>query len=97
MVPRADVEELVDVVVGPEIVDVLLIVEGGLVSVQSASLGGKRRVRQLGEIVEVPCVGVDELVDVIVCAEVVDVLLVVEDRMSVVDGTSVGLGGRRIL
>ncbi len=78
MVPRADVEELVDVVVGAKVVDVLLIVEGGLVSVERASLGGRRRVRQLGEVVVVPCVGVDELVDVVVRAEVVDVLLAVE-------------------
>ena len=40
MVPGVGVEELVDVVVGAEVVDVLLAVELGLVSVDVTSLGG---------------------------------------------------------
>jgi hypothetical protein len=43
----------VDVVVGANVVDVLLIVEGGLVAVERTAPGGGRRVRQLGEVVVV--------------------------------------------
>ena len=44
MDPCVDVDELVDVIVSAKEVDVLLIVEGGLVAVECAPLGGGRRV-----------------------------------------------------
>jgi hypothetical protein len=67
----------VDVIVGTEVVDVLLLVEGGFVSVDRTSGSGWRCAGQLGEIVMTPCVGEVELVDVVVCSDVIDVLLVV--------------------
>src|SRR5260370_37930636 len=68
----------------------LPIVEGGLVAGEGASLGGRGCAGQLAEVVVVPRVGVDELVDVVVGAEVVDVLLAVEGGLVSVDGASRG-------
>ena len=79
MAPRIGEDQLVDVVVCPQEVDVLLIVEGGLVAVDRASrCGGGRRVRQLGEVVVSPCIGEEQLVDVVVGSQIVDVLLLIE-------------------
>src|SRR5260370_23563406 len=66
VVPRVGVDELVDVVVGAEVVDVLLAVEGGFVSIDRASWSSQGCAGQLGEVVVMPCVGEVELVDVVV-------------------------------
>src|SRR5260370_31198304 len=66
VVPRVGVDELVDVVVGAEVVDVLLAVEGGLVSVDRASRGCKGCAGQVGGVVVMPCVGEVQLVYVVV-------------------------------
>ncbi len=92
--PCVGVVELVDVVVGAKVVDVLLLIEGGLVSVDRASRSGRGCAGQLSEIVMAPCVGVVELVDMVVGSDVVDVLLVVELGLVAVDVTSgCGWGG----
>src|SRR5258707_772609 len=88
MQPHVDVDELVDVIVCAQEVDVLLLVEGGLIAVYWASWCGGGSFGQLGEVVMAPCVGVEELVDVVVGADVVDVLLVVEGGFVSVDGAS---------
>ena len=90
VVPGVGVEELVDVVVGAEVVDVLLAVELGLVAVDRASRSGRGRAGLLGEVVVAPGVGVDEFVDVVVGSDVVDVLLLVELGLVSVDVTSLG-------
>jgi hypothetical protein len=64
--PGVGVDELVDVVVGAQEVDVLLLIERSLVSVDRASGSGCGCAGQLGEVVVMPGVGVDELVDVVV-------------------------------
>src|SRR5260370_9280564 len=72
VVPRVGVDELVDVVVGAEVVDVLLAVEGGFVSVDGASWGGQGCAGELGEIVVGPLVVEEKLVDAVVGTKVVD-------------------------
>src|SRR5712664_1118891 len=85
MAPCVGVVELVDVVVGSDVVDVLLVVELGLISVDVTSGGGRGCGGELGEVVVVPLAVVEQLVDVIVGADEVDVLLVVERGLVSVD------------
>jgi hypothetical protein len=54
VVPRAGVDELVDVVIGSDVIDVLLAVELGLVAVDRRSCRGRRCAGQLGEVVMAP-------------------------------------------
>src|SRR5260370_24497415 len=89
MAPCVGVVELVDVVVGSDVVDVLLVVELGLVAVDVTSGCGRGGAGEQGEIVVVPLTVVEQLVDVIVGADEVDVLLVVDGGLVFVDAAAV--------
>jgi hypothetical protein len=84
VVPGLIVIELedVEVVTGDtEVVDVLLVVEGGYVAVETAWKRGGRRTGELGEIVVMPDVIVVKLEDVDVATDdtqEIDVLLLIE-------------------
>jgi hypothetical protein len=67
--------ELVDVAVETLKVDMLLVVEEGLVAVKRASADSDRSTRQEGQIVVVPCAVVIELLDMEVAIDEVDMLL----------------------
>ena len=54
VVPGVGVVELVDVVIGPDVVDVLLLIERGFVAIDRAARRGRRCACQLGEIVMDP-------------------------------------------
>src|SRR5260370_1366808 len=88
MAPWVGGEERGDGVVGAEVAELLLVVERGLVSVDRACWSGRGCVGQLSEVVVLPCVGVVELVDVVVGAKVVDVLLLIEGGLVSVDRAS---------
>ena len=77
-------KQLVDVIVGPDVIDVLLVVEGRLVAIECASRrgGAPSSIRQ---VVGVPPVIEKQLVDVIVGPDVIDMLLVVEGRLVAIE------------
>jgi hypothetical protein len=85
MAPCVGEVELVDVVVGSDVVDVLLVVELGLVSIDVAARRGRRCGGEQSEVVLVPLIVVEQFVDVIVSADEVDVLLVVEGGLVSID------------
>ena len=94
VMPRAVVVQLVDMAGGVEVVDVLLLVEGGLVAVRGRARDRRGCAGDGGEIIVRPRVGVIELVDVTVGVEEVDVLLIVEVGLVAVDGRAAGSCGR---
>jgi hypothetical protein len=54
VLPRVDVNEFVDVIVGTKEVDMLLVVEGRLVAIDRRSCRGRRCAGQWGEVVMAP-------------------------------------------
>jgi hypothetical protein len=71
---RVDIDEFVDVIIGAQKIDVSLVVGGGLIAVDRTTWSSSGCFGRLGEIVMTPFVGVEELVDMVVGADVVTVV-----------------------